>query len=115
MKEIRNIIFDMGRVLLKFDPYVSLNTYCKNEEDLTNEYVSPLLAKKIFGLPNTLIFACIKDPLKDECVAYHKRLKRHLVKSKLIMVDSPHGFLTNILDKEKTEQSYELIKKFITN
>ena len=33
MKEIKNIIFDMGRVLLKFDPYVSLNTYCKNEED----------------------------------------------------------------------------------
>lgn len=33
MKEIKNIIFDMGRVLLKFDPYVSLNTYCENEED----------------------------------------------------------------------------------
>lgn len=33
MKEIKNIIFDMGRVLLQFDPYVSLNTYCENEED----------------------------------------------------------------------------------
>lgn len=33
MKEIKNIIFDMGNVLLKFDPYVSLDTYCENEED----------------------------------------------------------------------------------
>ena len=30
---IKNIIFDMGRVLLKFDPYVSLDAYCENEED----------------------------------------------------------------------------------
>lgn len=34
MKEIKNIIFDMGRVLLKFDPYVSLNRYCENKEDI---------------------------------------------------------------------------------
>lgn len=34
MKEIKNIIFDMGRVLLKFDPFVSLNTYCENKEDM---------------------------------------------------------------------------------
>ena len=33
MKEIKNIIFDMGRVLLKFDPNVSLKVYCENEED----------------------------------------------------------------------------------
>ena len=34
MKEIKNIIFDMGRVLLKFDPYVSLNKFCDNQEDM---------------------------------------------------------------------------------
>lgn len=33
MKKVKNIIFDMGNVLLKFDPYVSLNIYCENEED----------------------------------------------------------------------------------
>ena len=33
MQEIKNIIFDMGRVLLKFDPYISLNAYCENKEE----------------------------------------------------------------------------------
>ena len=31
MEKVKNIIFDMGRVLLKFDPYVSLNTYCEKK------------------------------------------------------------------------------------
>ena len=42
MQEIKNIIFDMGRVLLKFDPYVSLNAYCENKEDID------LLYKELF-------------------------------------------------------------------
>ncbi len=29
---LKNIIFDMGNVLLRFDPEVSLNLYCKTEE-----------------------------------------------------------------------------------
>lgn len=49
MKEIRNIIFDMGRVLLKFDPYVSLNTYCENEED------KALIYKELFEGPEWIM------------------------------------------------------------
>ena len=49
MKEIKNIIFDMGRVLLKFDPYVSLNTYCKNKEDVD------LLYKELFQGPEWIM------------------------------------------------------------
>ena len=49
MKEIRNIIFDMGRVLLKFDPYVSLNTYCENKEDME------LLYKELFEGPEWIM------------------------------------------------------------
>ena len=45
MKEIKNIIFDMGRVLLKFDPFVSLNAYCENEED------KALIYKELFEGP----------------------------------------------------------------
>ena len=45
MKEIKNIIFDMGRVLLKFDPYVSLNKYCENKEDID------LIYKELFEGP----------------------------------------------------------------
>ena len=49
MKEIKNIIFDMGRVLLKFDPYVSLNTYCEKEED------RELLYKELFLGPEWIM------------------------------------------------------------
>ena len=49
MKEIKNIIFDMGRVLLKFDPYVSLNTYCENKEDID------LLYKELFEAPEWIM------------------------------------------------------------
>ena len=45
MRKIRNIIFDMGRVLLKFDPYVSLNKYCENKEDMD------LIYKELFEGP----------------------------------------------------------------
>ena len=49
MKEMKNIIFDMGRVLLKFDPYVSLNTYCDNKEDID------LLYKELFEGPEWIM------------------------------------------------------------
>lgn len=49
MKEIKNIIFDMGRVLLKFDPFVSLNTYCEKEEDKN------LIYKELFEGPEWIM------------------------------------------------------------
>ena len=30
---IKNIIFDMGNVLLRFDPWVSLHHFCKTQEE----------------------------------------------------------------------------------
>ncbi|MBR5598040.1 MAG: HAD family phosphatase [Lachnospiraceae bacterium] len=49
VKEIKNIIFDMGRVLLKFDPYVSLKTYCENKED------RELIYKELFESPEWIM------------------------------------------------------------
>ena len=49
MKEVKNIIFDMGRVLLKFDPYVSLNAYCEKEED------KALIYKELFEGPEWIM------------------------------------------------------------
>ena len=39
----------MGRVLLKFDPYVSLDTYCKNQED------KHLIYKELFESPEWIM------------------------------------------------------------
>jgi len=49
MKDIKNIIFDMGRVLLKFDPFVSLNKYCENKEDIN------LIYKELFEGPEWIM------------------------------------------------------------
>ena len=49
MEKVKNIIFDMGRVLLKFDPYVSLNTYCDNDED------KELIYKELFEGPEWIM------------------------------------------------------------
>lgn len=49
MKEVKNIIFDMGRVLLKFDPYVSLDTYCDNQQD------KEILYKELFEGPEWIM------------------------------------------------------------
>lgn len=90
-----------------------LEHYVQNKKDLTNEYVAPLLGKKVFGLPKTLIFVCSEDPLCDEGVAYHKKLRRHLVYSQLRKMKGPHGYLTNVLEKKNTNESYRVIKSFI--
>lgn len=49
MKEIKNIIFDMGNVLLQFDPYVSLNIYCENEEE------KEMIYKELFKGPEWIM------------------------------------------------------------
>ena len=49
MKNIKNIIFDMGRVLLQFEPYVSLNKYCDKEED------KELIYKELFQGPEWIM------------------------------------------------------------
>ena len=49
MKKVKNIIFDMGRVLLKFDPFVSLKTYCENKEDMD------LIYKELFEGPEWIM------------------------------------------------------------
>ena len=49
MQKIKNIIFDMGRVLLKFDPQVSLDIYCETSED------KELLYKELFEGPEWIM------------------------------------------------------------
>ena len=45
MDTVKNIIFDMGRVLLKFDPNVSLTAFCNQPED------RELIYKELFEGP----------------------------------------------------------------
>lgn len=91
-----------------------INIYIPKFADLSNPYVAPILSKKMFGLPKTLIITGSLDPLRDEGIAYAKKLKRHLVLVKHYDLDGAiHGFFTNILDKKYTTKTIELIKEFI--
>ena len=111
--------------------YVSLNTNSKKGfltrkilEDYINmylpdeykmdQYVNLLQAKKLFGLPKTMIVTGTNDPLHDEGVCLVKKLKRHLVSVvHYDLKDAYHGYFTNIFDKKYTTLTIELIKGFI--
>lgn len=91
-----------------------INTYIVDKENLKNKYVSPILSKNMFGLPETLIILAEDDPLHDEGLAYAKKLKRHLVKVKYYtFTGATHGFLTNILDRKYTNMAFEKINIFL--
>ncbi|PEJ57132.1 MULTISPECIES: alpha/beta hydrolase [unclassified Bacillus (in: firmicutes)] len=51
------------------------NHYLKNEEDSSNEYASPLTASDLSGLPQALIITAENDVLRDEGMAYARRLR----------------------------------------
>ena len=91
-----------------------MNMYLPKKEDKDDLYVNLLKAKKLFGLPKTMIITGSKDPLHDEGVYLAKKLKRHLVSVKHYDIkNAKHGYFTNVLDKKYTKITIELIKGFI--
>ncbi|MEI6434911.1 MAG: alpha/beta hydrolase [Bacteroidota bacterium] len=71
--------------------------YLENVSDAVNPRVAPLLARDLSGLPPTLIIVSGFDPLRDEGIAYAKRLKEAGVQVKLsVYEDMIHGFLSYI-------------------
>ena len=91
-----------------------INNYINDEKDLNNPYVAPLKSKKLFFAPRTLIISCGNDPLKDECLEYHKKLKRRLNNSRHVHYDKAyHGFLNNPLEKKYTNMLINEINEFL--
>lgn len=111
----KSVITNSGKGFLTrahLEDYLAM--YLPKREAYNDLYVNILKAKKLFGLPKTLIVTGTLDPLHDEGVALAKKLKRHLVSVKHYdLENAPHGFFTNILDKKYTRKTIELIKGFI--
>ena len=81
------------------------NQYLDKETDPKDPYASPLLAKDLSGLPDTLIIVSGYDPLRDEGIAYANRLQAAGVQIHLsIYEDMIHGFIgyLGILKQAKT-------------
>lgn len=90
--------------------------YIKNEEDLKNPYLAPLLHKDFSNQPKTLIITAEYDPLRDEGEEYGKKLKEaeNYVETYRIK-DALHGFFTlpNIFPQVKL--SYDIINSFLNS
>ena len=90
------------------------NMYLPDEESKDNQYANLMNAKRLFGLPKTLIITGTNDPLHDEGIAFVKKLRRHLVCVRNYdLKNATHGFFSNIIDKKWTDKTIELIKGFI--
>lgn len=82
MKEIKNIIFDMGNVLLKFNPYISLDTYCRNEED------KKIIYQELFKGPEWIMGDEGKITNGQRFETVKERVPKHLHKTLKLIVEN---------------------------
>ena len=91
-----------------------MDMYISSEEDLSNPYLAPLIAKDLSKQPKTLIITAEYDPLRDEGEAYGKKLAEHGNTVDIYrMRDALHGFFSLPKHFVHVKRSYELINRFL--
>lgn len=91
-----------------------LELYLGKEENYKNIYASPLNAKWLFNMPETLIITADLDPLRDEGYLYAKKLRRYFNKVTYYnMKDVIHGFFNNFLYFKENHHAIKIIKRFV--
>lgn len=79
--------------------------YLRSSRDAANPYAAPMLAKDLSGLPAALLIIAGFDPLRDEGMAYARRLEAAGVPVQLSCYEEMiHGFISylGILQQGKT-------------
>ncbi len=101
------------------EKYISL--YVPKKEGRKSPYASPLLAKDVKKLPDTLVITSEIDPLRDEGEAYAKKLKESGIQVNITRYNGvSHGFIqmdkiTNKADEALNQISLYLQKEFQKN
>ncbi|HWO95536.1 MAG TPA: alpha/beta hydrolase fold domain-containing protein [Bacillus sp. (in: firmicutes)] len=73
------------------------DSYIRNEEDKKDKYVAPLRADDLSNLPPALVITAEFDVLRDEGMAYDKRLREAGIKVESVLEDGlVHGYFTNM-------------------
>ncbi|MED4752542.1 alpha/beta hydrolase [Brevibacillus choshinensis] len=85
--------FGLDRDLMKW-----FGKHYVNDEDLKNPYVAPLLARDLGNLPPALVITAENDVLRDEGLAYAKRLQEAGVQVESVCEEGlVHGYFSNVL------------------
>lgn len=84
------------------------NWYLKNEADCACPDVSPMVQQDLSQLPPSLTVVGVHDPLRDEAIAYHDRLLKAGIDSRIeIYSTTIHAFLSlGILDVAHEGRNY---------
>ncbi|MDF2679404.1 MAG: esterase [Brevibacillus sp.] len=85
--------FGLDRDLMKW-----FGKHYVKDEDLKNPYVAPLLAKDVSNVPPAFVITAENDVLRDEGLAYAKRLQEAGVRVESVCEEGlVHGYFSNVL------------------
>ncbi|PGS55925.1 alpha/beta hydrolase [Bacillus sp. AFS041924] len=92
------------------------NHYLKDEEDRSNEYASPLVARNLSGLPQALVITAENDVLRDEGMSYARRMKEFGVHVEYVCEPGMiHGYFGQMaIFSNNIESTVSKIKEFLS-
>ncbi|NLY79614.1 MAG: alpha/beta hydrolase [Lysinibacillus sp.] len=107
--------FAVGYGLLKKDMEWFSEHYLNNESEKLHPYVSPMKEKDLTNLPAAYIVVCENDVLRDEGIAYAKRLEYNGVKVEWeIARGLVHSYFTkNEVFHKQIDETIDKIKRFL--